>query len=105
MEECIRLQGQTRRINIPQEIGTKYKTFGTLLLEDKTGERVNAIREKTMNDAEKVNVNILEVWISGQGKLPVTWETLTQTLRDTELRVLAGEIEAVKLYSKVQLSE
>lgn len=61
-----------------------------------------------MNDAEKVNVRILEVWIAGKGKLPVTWETLTQTLRNSELNVLAGEIEAVKLQiaqSKAQLSE
>lgn len=61
-----------------------------------------------MNDVEKVNISILEIWIAGKGKLPVTWETLTQTLRDTELSMLAGEIEAVKLqtaHSKVQLSE
>ena len=58
-----------------------------------------------MNNAEKVNVNIIEEWIAGRGKNPVTWKTLTETLRDTGLNVLAGEIEAVKSYNKAQLCE
>ena len=59
-----------------------------------------------MNDAEKVNVTILEEWIAGRGKHPVTWETLIATMRDAELNVLAGEIAAVKAaHSKEQFSE
>ena len=108
LTECIGLQGLERRIKLPQEIGTKYKPFGTLLLEDRTGERVNAISLRHMNNAEKVNVTILEEWIAGRGKYPVTWKTLTEILKDLELNVLAGEIEAVKLqtaHGKAQSSE
>ena len=105
LTECIGLQGLERRINLPQEIGTKYKTFGTLLLEDRTGERVNAISLRHMNNAEKVNVTILEEWIAGRGKHPITWKTLIEILQDLELNVLAGEIEAVKLNSKTLSSE
>ena len=49
-----------------------------------------------MNDAEKINVTILEEWIAGRGKHPVTWRTLTEILQDTGLNVLAGEIADVK---------
>ena len=105
MPECIKLQGLKRRINLPEEIGTKYKTFGILLLEDRTGERVSAIAEKYMNDAEKTTANILEEWTAGKGKHPVTWKTLTEVLHDTELSVLAGEIEAVKLQNNARLSK
>jgi len=97
LTECLGLQGLKRRINIPQEIGTNDKKFGTLLLEDRTGERVNAIIRKHMNDAEKVNETILEEWIAGKGRHPVTWGTLTETLCDSELNVLAGEVAVVKL--------
>ena len=42
-------------------------------------------------------MEILQQWISGRGRQPVSWETLTEVLRDVELGELASEIEAVKL--------
>lgn len=105
LPECIKLQGLKTRINLPAEIGTKYKAFCILLLEDRIRERVSAIAEKHMNDAEKTTANILEVWIAGKGKCPVTWKTLTEVLHDSELSVLAGEIEAVKLQNNTHLSK
>jgi len=105
LPECIELQGLKRTINLLAEIGTKYKTFGILLLEDRTGERVSSIAEKCMNDAEKTTANILIEWIAGKGKHPVTWKTLTEVLHDSELSVLAGEIEAVKLQNNAHLSK
>ena len=44
-------------------------------------------------------MEVLQQWITGRGKHPVTWTTLTQCLRDTELTVLAGEIEAIKCHT------
>ena len=95
--ECVRFRGRERRINISQEIGTKYITFGTLLLEERTGERVSAIAQKHMNDSEQTSMEILKEWLAGRGKHPVTWNTLIEVLHDTELRTLAREIEGVKL--------
>ena len=95
--ECVRFRGRERRINISREIGTKYITFGTLLLEERTGERVSAIAQKHMNDSEQTSMEILKEWLAGRGKHPVTWNTLIEVLHDTELRTLAREIEGVKL--------
>ena len=39
--------------------------------------------------------------MTGRGKKSVTWETLTEVLRDIELGALASEIEAVKLELKM----
>jgi len=50
-----------------------------------------------MNDSEQTSMEILKEWLAGRGKHPVTWNTLTEILHDTELRTLAREIEAVKL--------
>ena len=96
--ECVRFRGRERRINIPQEIGIKYHDFGLFLLEDDTGARIHSITHKYNNDAEQINMEVLQQWITGRGKHPVTWTTLTQCLRDTELTVLAGEIEAIKCH-------
>ena len=51
---------------------------------------------KHSNDAEEINTEILQEWLTGRGKQPVTWATLVKVLCDIKLSVLAGEIEAVK---------
>ena len=96
--ECIRFRGKERRINIPQEIGVNYQDFGLFLLEDENRQRVKAIAHSYQNKAEEINKEILEQWIIGKGKQPVTWKTLTEVLRDIELSMLAGEIEVVKCH-------
>ena len=45
---------------------------------------------------EVVILRILQEWLEGKG-LPVTWETLIQTLRDTGLPTLADHIHTAKL--------
>ena len=83
------------RIKIVREIGTHHTTFGILLLEDKNGARVAAITDRYRDNAEQINTEILREWLNGRGKQPVTWGTLIGVLRDTELDVLAGDIEAM----------
>ena len=86
-------------INIPQEIGSSYYYFGLHLLNDPNGTRFRNIERKHRGDAVQINTEILQEWATGRGKNPVTWETLTEVLRDIELGGLASEIEAVKLVS------
>ena len=97
MMELVRFRGRERRINIPQEVSTKYCQFGILLLEDTNGAKVRNMEHKHQRDAEQINTEILQEWVSGKGRLPVSWATLTEVLRDVELSELASDIEAVKL--------
>ena len=85
-----------RAVNISEEIATKYVQFGTFLLDDRTGSRVKIMAHKHHYDAEQINTEILQEWLTGRGKQPVTWTTLAEVLRDIELSTLAGEIESVK---------
>ena len=57
------------------------------------------MEHKHRSDAERINEKILREWISGRGRKPVSWATLTEALRDVELSTLASEIEAVKIES------
>ena len=41
-------------------------------------------------------LRILQEWLRGKG-MPVTWESLVQTLRDIDLAVLADQIQALKI--------
>ena len=80
--DCIRFRGRERRINIPQEIGVKYYQFGLLLLQNDT---IRSIAHKHREDPERINIEVLEEWVAGKGKHPITWRTLTQVLCDIEL--------------------
>ena len=85
-----------RVINIPEEIATKYVRFGTVLLNDSTGSRVKNIAHKNLNDPERINTEILQEWLTGRGKQPVTWVILVKVLHDTKLFTLASNIVDVK---------
>ena len=98
MMELLKFSGLHRTFSIPREIGSRGILFGTFLLEDETGASVMSMETKHGGDAEKLNFEILQEWLTGRGKQPVTWKTLTNTLHDSGLTVLASDIEAVKLY-------
>ena len=65
------------------------------MLKDDTGAIVSGIVQAKMHAADEINEAILERWIGGKGQGPFTWGTLVKCLRDTELNVLANEIEEV----------
>jgi len=82
-------------INIAKEIGNRYKYFGTHLLEDKYGQKVKSMESKHHSDPSEINLLILEEWLNGRGKQPVTWATLIEVLHDSELPILANKISTV----------
>ena len=81
------------RLGVPQGVGAHYYRFGIFLLDDVTGSRVTAFRKEYQGNAEDVVTRILQEWLEGRG-LPVSWEKLIKTLRETGLNALADEIES-----------
>ena len=84
------------RLRVHQQVGANYFMFGVFLLSDKTGSRVRGFKHACLGYPEDVVLRILQEWLEGKG-LPVTWEALVQTLRDTDLSVLADQIQATKI--------
>ena len=84
------------RLKVPQQVGANYSMFGICLLNDITGSRVGVIENDCQRMSEKIILRILQEWLEGKG-LPLTWESLIKTLRDTGFSNLADEIEAKKL--------
>ena len=81
------------KVNIPQEVGVKYQTFAAQLLEDPTGAKVSSMEHKHGRDSLRINTEVLQEWLRGQGRRPVSWGTLIEVLRDIELGTLAGDLE------------
>lgn len=84
------------KVNLAKKIGADYMMFGVLLLEDDTGEQISAIENELKCNAERINFRVLQLWVQGKGRQPVTWATLVAVLQDIGLVKLAKDIEAVK---------
>ena len=97
LPELLRLTcADEKKINIAKQIGDEYKTFGTLLLNDDNGKKVTSMESRHQSDPSKINMLILEEWLNGSGEQPVTWATLIEVLRDSDLSTLANDISTVK---------
>ena len=83
-----------RYFDIAEKIGTNYEHFGTLLLNDIDGSKINNIEKLKHGDPVGITAEILEQWLQGKGRLPVTWQTLIKCLRDMKMTVLADYIES-----------
>ena len=89
-----------RVINIPVQLATDYFGFGAFLLDDENGSKVKIIAHNHQNNAREINTEILQEWLTGKGKKPVTWATIVGVMRDIEHFTLARDIEAVKCPAK-----
>ena len=80
-------------LKVPNTVGIKYKEFGTLLLNDTDGSRVDVI-ENDKKASYDITIKILQEWVVGRGK-SATWHTLAETLRDCKLN--ADNVEKMYL--------
>ena len=74
-------------------VGSTLQRFGTLLLEDKTGNKVAAI-ELDQQMQFRICREIVKRWLEGKGKQPVTWGTLIDVLDQIELTELSSDIRS-----------
>jgi len=79
-------------VNIVERVGTNYEMLCTLLLNDDTGAITDAIIEECRGNAPNINYKVLQKWIQGRGRQPVTWDTLVGVLRSINLSELANTI-------------
>ena len=81
--------------DIVTEIKNEYVHFGTLLLEDESGNKVVGIEKARQRIPEDITVEILRRWLQGKGRLPITWNTLIQCLQNVNLHTTADDIKDV----------
>ena len=79
------------QLEVPQKVGAKYEVFGCFLLNDEDGSLIEAMEVDCQGKCERIVRKTLAQWIRGRGK-PLTWETLTETLRVCKLTTFADYI-------------
>ena len=95
LPELLRLSVGDRKINVIEEIGAEYYELGILLLQDKTGAKIEEIMDGNRRGRD-ITRNILSRWIKGEGKQPVTWATLVTELSECGLTELADNIHSAR---------
>jgi len=85
------------RGNIIQEIGVKYQEFGAQLVHDPTGSWVTSMELEHRGNSLRINTEIIQKWLRGHGRRPISWKTLIEVLQDIEMSGLAGDIEEALL--------
>ena len=79
-------------MDLPLRVGDKFETFGVLLLDDETGDKMAVIKEDCRGKTEKVIMEVLREWLAGKG-VEVSWESLIATLRKSKLKLMADQIQ------------
>ena len=79
------------RLKIPEKVGAKYTSFGTLLLNDTTGALVEAIETECNFQTNPIVLKILRCWLRSE-PTPVTWQNIIKVLEQSDLHSLADDI-------------
>ena len=79
------------RLKVPEDVGGHYREFGTLLLNDDTGNLVDIARESCHYQPDEIVTSILCKWLQ-EGPTPVTWDNLIQVLRECGLQTFADYV-------------
>ena len=80
------------KVKLPSRVGPKVTAFGTILLQDDLGNKMEIIRGNHQGRQEDMTVEVLREWLAGKG-MEVSWESLIATLRDCELSLMADQIQ------------
>ncbi|CAI7988819.1 hypothetical protein GBAR_LOCUS57, partial [Geodia barretti] len=92
LPELLSFPTHSGAIDITSKVGMKYMKLGTLLLEDNDGSIMPTI-EFECTGCIQITIEVLSRWLRGKGKQPVTWRTLTDSLKSIGLSPLASSIE------------
>ena len=80
--------------NIAQKIAQCYEQFGILLLDDADGSAVRSLASMPNQTPEDIMLAILQKWIQGEGRQPISWETLITAVQETGFDTLARDIRS-----------
>ena len=81
------------KMNLHEEIGGDFYKFGVVILNDDYGNITDGIVQSCNGNVENVIIKILQKWLKGGGRQPVTLNTLVQVLGEINLHTLATSIE------------
>ena len=92
MNKLVLKKANGDEVDVLQDLGGDYHTFGTNILEDKNGTIMDDIYESHSKPNARKR-EIMKRFISGRGMKPVTWRTVVTVLNEMKLTELVRDIE------------
>ncbi|CAI8047367.1 hypothetical protein GBAR_LOCUS26174 [Geodia barretti] len=83
---------QLLKIDLPSRVAPKINAFGTFLLQDSLGNKMEIIRGNHQGRLEEMAMEVLREWLAGKG-VEVSWESLIATLRESKDSFMADQIQ------------
>ena len=93
-------------LKILQEIGASYSYFGTMILKERSGNRLSAIEMECKYRVECINYEIAKAWLSGDSEFREnTWTALIDVLCKIQMKSLAERIIETLKKRNIELSD
>ena len=87
-----KVQGES--IKIIPTVAQKWQKLGDQMEFDKSGGKLNRIKEEHQGDAEECCRAMFQHWIDGNGEIPCSWRNLIEILEDCEFEELASDLRS-----------
>ena len=81
------------KISIIKQVTPHWRKFALRLDFDRDGTMIQIIEGNKPNNLEACCQEMMQMWLQGKGRQPVTWELLVEILHDCDLNVLAEQVE------------
>ena len=85
---------QGEKIKIIPTVAQKWQKLGDQMEFDKSGGKLNCIKEEHQGDAEECCRAMFQHWIDGKGEIPCSWRNLIEILEDCEFEELASDLRS-----------
>ena len=80
-------------VDVIRAVAPFWERFALHLEMDKT--MINIWKRDSTGQVEDTTRKLFDHWLDGNGREPITWKTLIQALHETDLPVIASDVEKI----------
>jgi hypothetical protein len=92
LHQLQRLCKDSTVVNIIRAVAPSWETFSLYLEMERN---MIDIWKRNTDEVEDAARKLFGHWLDGKGRKPISWKTLIQALRESDLPIIATEVEAI----------
>jgi hypothetical protein len=80
-------------VNVIEKVAPSLEKFALCL--EMEGSMIDIWKRNAPNQAEEATRKLFSHWLNGNGRQSITWKTLIQALRESDLPIIATQVEEI----------